>query len=129
MAAARILIDTSVIIDFFRKQKKEEATLHLLLNNYAVSCISAVTYFELLCGAKSKPLLDDTLRLVELFDVIDLCEPEARRAASIYQDLKSRNAMIGLADIFIAATALEHHLPLATLDHSHFERISALQLI
>ena len=37
--------------------------------------------------------------------------------------------MIGLADIFIAATAIEHDLPLATLNRVHFERISALHII
>ncbi|MGH7453674.1 MAG: type II toxin-antitoxin system VapC family toxin, partial [bacterium] len=90
--------------------------------------ISVITYFELLCGAKSEALLNDTVQLLELFEIIDFSESEAKNAANIFQDLKSRNLMIGLADIFIAATAIDHDLPLATLNLTHFERISALQL-
>jgi len=37
--------------------------------------------------------------------------------------------MIGLADIFIAATALEHNLRLVTLNRSHFERVSTLEIV
>jgi len=83
----------------------------------------------LLCGAKSESLLNDTVQLLELFEIIDFSESEAKNAASIFQELKSKNSMIDLADIFIAATALDHALPLATLNHTHFERISTLHLI
>jgi predicted nucleic acid-binding protein len=129
VAADRILVDTSVIIEFFRKKKKDETVLHGLLTSSSVLHISIVTYFELLCGAKSEALLDDTIKLLELFEVINLSEPEAKNAANIFQGLKKNNAMIGLADIFIAATAIAHDLPLATLNRTHFERIAALQII
>ena len=129
MATDRILVDTSIAIEFFRKKKKDETVLHGLLTGYSVLYVSVITYFELLCGAKSQALLDDTTQLLELFEIIDFREPEAKNAASLFQDLKQRNAMIGLADIFIAATAIEHDLPLATLNRAHFERISSLHII
>lgn len=129
MAADRILVDTSIIIEFFRKKKKDESVLHGLLAGTSVLYISTVTYFELLSGAKSAALLNDTMKLMSLFEVIDLSALEAKTAAEIFQDLKRRNAMIGLADIFIAATAVAHDLPLATLNRSHFERITNLQII
>ncbi len=129
MAADRVLVDTSIIIEFFRKKKKDETFLHSLLNNSSTLYISVITYFELLCGAKSEALLNDTLLLLELLESIDFSEPEAKKATRIFQDLKQRNAMISLADIFIAATAIEHDLPLATLNQAHFERVPALQLM
>jgi len=101
MAAGRVLVDTSIIIDFFRKKKKDETLLHRLLKNSSTLYISVITYFELLCGAKSEALLNDTIQLLQLFEIIDFSEPEAKNAANIFQDLKSRNSMIGLADIFI----------------------------
>jgi predicted nucleic acid-binding protein len=129
MAADRVLVDTSIIIEFFRKKKKDETFLHRLLNNNSILYISIITYFELLCGAKSESLLNDTMQLLELFEIIDFSESEAKKAASIFQDLKIKNSMIGLADIFIAATAIDHNLPLATLNHAHFEQVSVLQLL
>jgi tRNA(fMet)-specific endonuclease VapC len=46
----------------------------------------------------------------------------------IYQSLKVSNQLIGLPDIFIAATAITHNLPLLTLNQKHFARISNLKL-
>lgn len=129
MATDRILVDSSVLIESFRKKKKDETFLHQLFSNYSTLHISVLTYYELLCGAKSDALLNDTLKLLQLFEIIDLTQPEARNAENIFQDLKKRNALIGTADILIAATALEHALPIATLNRSHFERIPALQTI
>lgn len=129
MATDRILVDSSVLIESFRKKKKDETFLHQLFSNYSTLHISVITYYELLCGAKSDALLNDTLKLLQLFEIIDLTQPEAKQAASIFQELKKQNAMIGTADTLIAATAIEHALPLATLNRSHFERISVLQII
>lgn len=82
-----------------------------------------------MCGAKSDVLLNDTLKLLQLFELIDVTEIEAKSAVAIFQDLKKRNALIGTADILIAATAIEQALPIVTLNRSHFERIPALQII
>lgn len=128
MATGRVLVDTSIIIEFFRKKKKDETLLHRLLSSGWKLYISTITYFELLCGAKSEPLLNDTIQLLELFESIDFSESEAKNAAGIFQELKSKNSLSGLADIFIASTAIVHDLPLATLNRTHFERISTLQL-
>jgi predicted nucleic acid-binding protein len=40
-----------------------------------------------------------------------------------------RGTLIGSNDLWIAATALEHSLPLVTRDIDHFRRIPDLQLI
>jgi predicted nucleic acid-binding protein len=43
--------------------------------------------------------------------------------------LKRKRKQIDLADLFIAATAVTHHLPLATLNKKHSDRVDTLQLI
>ncbi|GAA4461482.1 hypothetical protein GCM10023189_37000 [Nibrella saemangeumensis] len=43
--------------------------------------------------------------------------------------LKKKRKQIDLADLFIAATAVAHNLPIATLNKKHFERIDILQLV
>lgn len=43
--------------------------------------------------------------------------------------LKRQNQLIGVPDIFIAATAFENKLPIATLNTGHFSRVDNLELI
>jgi len=50
-------------------------------------------------------------------------------AIDIYIELKNKNKMIDIADIWIAATAKTHNIKIATLNHKHFSRISGLEII
>ncbi|OJV16835.1 MAG: hypothetical protein BGO21_28680 [Dyadobacter sp. 50-39] len=80
MAQKLVLVDTSILIDFFRKSDKSNSRL---------------------------------LKLVREGFVL----------------LKKQSKLIGMADIFIAATAVHYGLPLATLNVKHFERIEELQIL
>ena len=53
----------------------------------------------------------------------------AEESANIYLNLKNRGMMIGFRDIFIAATARFHNLPMKTLNTKDFVRIERLTLI
>jgi predicted nucleic acid-binding protein len=50
------------------------------------------------------------------------------RAAELFADLHQRGALIGDADILIAATTLAHGYWLATNNESHMRRIAGLQV-
>lgn len=90
--------------------------------------VSAVTKYEIYAGATREQLdywnrvFDEILVLPFDSDVVD-------KAVEINNHLKSKRKQIDLADLFIAATALAHDLPISTLNRSHFERIERLQLI
>jgi tRNA(fMet)-specific endonuclease VapC len=43
--------------------------------------------------------------------------------------LRNQNKIIETKDLFIAATALSHDLPLMTLNVKHFERIEAMKIV
>ena len=47
----------------------------------------------------------------------------------IYLSLKSENKLIEIKDLFIAATALSHSLPLMTLNVKHFDLIEELRIL
>jgi len=49
-------------------------------------------------------------------------------AAEVYHDLRKRNKMIEFRDLFIAATAIAHDLPVLTLNKKHFERIKGIEI-
>jgi tRNA(fMet)-specific endonuclease VapC len=53
----------------------------------------------------------------------------SQTAVDINAMLKQKRKQIGIADLFIAATAISNNLPLATLNRKHFDRIDGLPLL
>ncbi|MDP3009702.1 MAG: type II toxin-antitoxin system VapC family toxin [Methylococcales bacterium] len=128
MADSRILVDTSVLIDFLRKDKKDRTILWNLQENYRCT-MSSVTLFELLCGAKTEKHLADVHILQKWIDSLPFNDRVSETAATLFRELKAQNKLIEFRDIFIAATAYVHDLPVATLNKKHFENIEQITLI
>ena len=127
MEDRRVLVDTSILIDFFRKKNKKETALFKIQQNHEIYA-STITEFEFLAGVKD----DSVLSLKHFFSKINLLTFDsnaAKKASSIYQELKSKNKIIEFRDIFIAATALAHNLPISTLNKEHFRRIEGLKIL
>ena len=96
--------------------------------------MSVVTVFELYLGAflapKNREALKDVKKLLDWFQQpIDFDDTTAKKAAYVYEKLRRSNELIGLNDIFIAATASNLDLPVATLNKSHFSRVPKLVLM
>ena len=128
MAELVALVDTSLLIDYFRKGKKERSKLyHLHALDYTLS-ISAVTEFEVYTGA-SMDQLDFWEELLRNIKVIPFATEEARMASKIAAYLRSRRQQIAIPDLFIGCTAVVHDIPMATLNMQHFERIPDLRFV
>jgi len=121
MERERILIDTSVLIDHLRKSKKESTILYKLSRS-SVFFISSVTEFEFRVGSTlhNGEFIEKLLSKIHVLPFDSIC---VKTASQIDQDLKAKNQLISLADIFIAATALAHNLQILTLNTKHFKRI------
>jgi tRNA(fMet)-specific endonuclease VapC len=128
MAKQLILLDTSVLIDYFRKQDKQRSQLLSLVQQGYTLRISAITEFEIYSGVGEvqRPFWEALLERVE---VLPFGSAEVHMAVSIQQDLKRARKQLDLPDLFIAATALVNGLPIATLNRKHFERIPKLTVI
>jgi tRNA(fMet)-specific endonuclease VapC len=128
MADKIILIDTSVLIDYFRKTDKENAALVEIVKQGYIYCISSVTEYEIYRGALLGQVAfwDNLLRKVE---VLSFDKTASRIAVDINAELKRKRKQIAIADLFIAATAIANNLKLATLNKKHFDRIEALTLM
>jgi tRNA(fMet)-specific endonuclease VapC len=128
MADNVILLDTSVLIDFYRKTNKANSFFYQLSSEYRHFGISIVTKYEILVGAKptNRAFWELFLQNFQTFDFDNNCCLEAVR---IHADLKQKNKMIEIPDSFIGAIAKFHNLTLATLNKKHFNRISDLDLI
>jgi tRNA(fMet)-specific endonuclease VapC len=115
MADKIILVDTSVLIDYYRKTDKEKTTwIGLIRKGYSFS-ISAVTKYEIYTGAKKDQIAFwDTV--FQQIPVIAFDEQCVESAIEINSNLKRKRKLIDAADLFIAATALAHDFTFATLN-------------
>lgn len=123
----RICLDTSILIDYYRKKSKEKTKFVQLSFRYTFS-VSVITKLEILTGIteNQKDFWNTVFAKIE---IIPLDEPEVAIAAEIIRDLTKRNKIIGIKDILIASTAISKKLKLATLNLKDFERIDGLELI
>jgi len=128
MGNSRILIDTSVLIDFLRKKNKLNSIFWKIKEKY--DCfISTVTLFELQCGAKTEQHIKDIYKLRKWIETIPFDDNISEISATIFQSLRAKNQLIEFRDIFIAATAIARDNILATMNIRHFERIQNLSLL
>ena len=123
-----ILLDSSILIELFRKKDKKKTRFYALSETYNELFISSITYYEIGIGNRESHK-DYWEALCEDLNVIPFDKACADTAIAIYQELLKTNKMIDLADILIGATALTHTLPIATLNVKHFDRIKGLQLV
>jgi predicted nucleic acid-binding protein len=123
-----ILVDTSILIDYYRKtDKKNTAWVDLLKQGYKFA-ISAITKYEIYSGATHSQLAfwDNVLQVI---DVLPFNESAVDTAVAVNAGLKRKRKQIEIADLFIASTAIANDLPIATLNKKHFERVDGLTLI
>ena len=122
------MVDTTILIDYFRKTDKSNSRLVSHFKNYERIYISSVTEFEVFNGATQKHLKFWD-KMLKRFTILDFGSSEARKAAHIVDELKSRRKSIDKPDLFIAATAVTNELILDTFNIKHFKDIDSLVLL
>ena len=128
MGYENVLIDTSIIIDYLRKQNKEKTLFWETINRFECF-ISTVTVFELYSGAKTDEHVK-ALNIVLLHvEIVAFDTEQAKMASNIFHLLKAKNKLIEFRDIFIASCAITANMPLATLNTKHFKRIDGIILL
>jgi len=128
MANKVIMVDTSILIDYYRKTDKNKTIWISLVRQGYEFAISSITKYEIYSGATKNQLQfwNDVLIAIS---VIPFDESSVDKAVEINNMLKRKRKQIDLADLFIAATAMNYNLPIATLNKKHFERIEGLTLV
>jgi len=123
-----VLLDTSILIEYYRKKDKSKSVLVHLFQTYSIFAISAVTHFEIYTGA-SNDQIDFWNEFFQEITVLPFNAEISREAADIDAALKKKRKQIAVPDLFIAATAIYHNIPLVTLNKKHFERVDQIQLV
>ena len=120
MAARRVLLDTSVVIDLLERKPRALARLRVLADQGLRLGISMLTFTEVLSGL-AEGERERTERLLDLFDMVQVSESIARRAATLVAARRKVGRSWTLDDMLIAATAIEYNADLYTAAKKDFE--------
>jgi predicted nucleic acid-binding protein len=117
----KVLVDTSVWIEFFRKKAPYYGIVLELMDDDRICCIGLVLA-ELMQGAKSEKELNTIKEFLHVFDflpeTIDLWED----AGELSFMLQRKGVTVGLSDCYISVTTKSANANLLTLD-KHFSAI------
>ena len=122
MSGKRILIDTSVWINFFRDETpsfSQKVDEFLSKNEIYVPKIVVA---ELIQGSKSDREVMAVKEFLEAFHIIDQKEDTWIKAGELSYQLKRKGKRVNLADCYISIIAEEYGCQIFTLDE-HFKDI------
>ncbi len=123
-----IMVDTSILIDYFRKKDKSKTRLFTLAQKFEILCISSITEFEIYTGAKGEQM-NFWKMMLSNFIIFPFDGDAVSAAIKIQDKLKKLRKAIDKPDLFIAATAVARELAFDTLNQKHFENIEDLKLL
>lgn len=124
----KICIDTGVLIDYHRKTIVERSFWYELSQTYSDFSVSVITQYEIFTGSNPKQE-QNWITIFDKLSILPISPEVCQIAVETERLLKRKRKSIDLKDLFIAATCLQHKLPLATLNVKHFENIDDLQII
>ncbi|MFN0036238.1 MAG: type II toxin-antitoxin system VapC family toxin [Saprospiraceae bacterium] len=122
-----MVIDSSLFIEHLRAKDRAKTTLFQLPKTVPLF-VSTVTVFELFSGATNVNKLAEVELILSGVSLLPFLDDEARKATEIFRHLQATGQIIEFRDIFIAATALVHLMPVKTLNVRHFSRVPGLVL-
>jgi len=122
----KILADTSVWIEFFKKESEIGDKLSSLLAEGSVT-ICGIVIFELLQGIKSDKEKSIILNAISELPYIEMDSSLWQKSAMLAASLRRKGITLPLSDVIIASIVLEHNLSIFTLD-KHFDDIPGITI-
>lgn len=129
----RLLLDSSIIINFLRNKEKEVAFIASHSRDEIIT--STICEAEVITGAfrgDPKNLTSHLSQIEKLFesfyDILSFDSQQAREAGEIKSYLLGLGKMIDDLDILIGVAAVVGEATLVTLNPKHFSRIKNLQI-
>jgi predicted nucleic acid-binding protein len=122
MSVERILIDTSVWIEYLRNRSSSFSNrIDEILSKDEVY-VPKIVIAELIQGAKSDREVSIIRDFLEAFNIIDQSEDTWFKAGELSFSLKRKGKIVNLTDCYIAVIAQENICQIFTLDE-HFKDI------
>jgi predicted nucleic acid-binding protein len=117
---SRILLDTNIVIDHFRKVSEAMEFVSKLTGRPVISVITAA---ELFAGVREGKERQQIERFLSQSVLIDVDEQIGVRAGLMLRQYQKSHG-VGLADALIAATAEADRAQVATLNRKHFPMLT-----
>ena len=121
--AKPILIDTDILVDFFRGYSKAVGFVNAYNNRIILSSIVVAELFAGVKGDAEQAVLQD---FISLFRVVPVCT-EIGKAGGLYKRDYGKSHGVGLADAILAATAAAESAELKTLNTQHYPMLKGLK--
>ena len=121
--AGSILLDTDVLVDFFRGHIKAMAFVNA---HSAQIILSSIVVAELYAGVKGDAEQAALENFVSLFRVVPV-STEIAKAGGLYKRDYGESHGVGLADAILAATAEAENAELKTLNTKHYPMLKSLR--
>ncbi|WP_446009114.1 PIN domain-containing protein [Candidatus Electrothrix sp.] len=121
---AKYLVDTDILIDFFRGNEQAKAFIR---SNFDSIILSSITVAELYAGVREGDERTNLNEFIELVPVVSVTDEIAVQGGLLKKDY-ARSHGTGLADAIIAATAQTCDAILCTLNRKHFPMIQDLKI-
>jgi predicted nucleic acid-binding protein len=121
--AGPVLLDTDVLVDFFRGHSKAVA----FVNTHSAQIIlSSIVVAELYAGVRGDAEQAALENFVSLFRVVPI-GAEIAKAGGLYRRDYGKSHGVGLADAILAATAEAENAELKTLNTKHYPMLKDLR--
>ncbi|MBM3295531.1 MAG: PIN domain-containing protein [Candidatus Aminicenantes bacterium] len=125
MNAERVLVDTSVWVEYFRRGDGElSAPIDNLMDEGEI-CIPTIVLAELIQGARSAAEVRTIEDLKNAFNIIDQKEGTWLEAGRISYELRKKGKSVHLTDCYIAVIARQNGCAILTRD-LHFRDIRSI---
>ena len=121
--ARSILLDTDILVDFFRGQSKAVAFVNA---HSARIILSSIVVAELYAGVKGDAEQAALDNFVSLFRVVPV-SGEIAKAGGLYKRDYGKSYGVGLADAILAATVEAENAELKTLNTKHYPMLKGLR--
>jgi tRNA(fMet)-specific endonuclease VapC len=124
-----IILDTSFVIAVEREAKRkrsDKADAFLEAHASDTMFITFTVAGELACGASAHTAWR---RLCQPYAVLPWSMEISWEYGEIYRELSAAGTLIGTNDLWIAATARFHGMPLVTANHADFSRVAGLEVL
>ena len=118
-----ILLDTDVLVDFFRGYDKAVAFVN---GNNARIILSSIVVAELFAGVKGDAEQAALQNFISLFRVVPV-DATIGKTGGLYKREYGKSHGVGLADAILAATAEAANAELKTLNTKHYPMLKGIK--
>jgi len=126
-----LILETSFLVDLEREARaglQGPAHAFLEANPDRELCITVTTAGELACGPRVEDR-ESWRRLVSRFRILGPDLDSSWTYGQSFRYLADNGLLIGANDLWIAAIAISHGLPVVTRDEAHFRRVPGLSVV